>query len=302
MNIYSNPVATMALRARPAMEIAELEFKSIQYRRTILTIIKRAKAGHTGGSLSCLDILNVLYNQVMDITPHNFASANRDHYVHSKGHSVEALYTVLADKGFFPVSDLDTLCRAGSHFVGHPTRKIPGIEQNTGALGHGLPVAAGMALAGKLDGRDYRVFTIMGDGELTEGSIWEGSISAAHYALDNLVVIVDRNTLQITGRTEQVMRLEPLAERFAAFGYAVRSVDGNNVAALSAIFAQVPFEPGKPNLVLAHTTKGKGISFIEDAAEWHHHVPTDAEFAVAMQELQAAEKQWQEKYAAFEPR
>lgn len=266
-----------------------------------MTIIKRANAGHTGGSLSCVDILNVLYNQVMNITPQNFASANRDHYVHSKGHSVEALYTVLADRGFFPVGALDTLCQAGSHFVGHPTRKVPGIEQNTGALGHGLPVAVGMALAGKLDGREYRVYTTMGDGELAEGSIWEASMSAAHYALDNLVVIVDRNTLQITGRTDQVMRLEPLAERFAAFGYAVRSVDGNDIAALAEIFGQVPFEPGKPNLVLARTTKGKGVSYIEDAANWHHHVPSDVEFAVAMQEFRAAEKQWQEKYALVDP-
>jgi len=292
----------MALQVGLAMEIAELEFKSIQYRRTILSIIKHANAGHTGGSLSCVDILNVLYNQVMDITPQNFASTNRDHYVHSKGHSVEALYTVLADKGFFPVSVLDTLCQAGSHFVGHPTRKVSGIEQNTGALGHGLPVATGMALAGKQDGRDYRVYTTMGDGELTEGSVWEASMSAAHYALDNLVVIVDRNTLQISGRTEQVMRLEPLAERFAAFGYAVRSVDGNDITALTDVFGHVPFEPGKPNLVLARTTKGKGVSYIEDAADWHHHVPSDAEFAVAIQEFQEAEKYWREKYGLLESR
>ena len=278
------------------MDTAELARKSIAYRKTILTIIKQANAGHTGGSLSCTDILNVLYNQVMNVTPETFASPDRDRYVHSKGHSVEALYTVLADKGFFPREELDTLCQAGSHFVGHPTRKVPGIEQNTGALGHGLPVAVGMALAGKKDGRSYRVFTTMGDGELTEGSIWEASMSASHYKLDNLVVIVDRNTLQITGRTEDVMQLDPLDARFAAFGYAVRHVDGNDVAALSDLFAQLPFEEGKPNLLLAHTVKGKGISFIEDQANWHHHVPTDQELSIAIGELERAEAEVEGNY------
>jgi transketolase len=280
------------------MDSAQLARKSIEYRKTILTIIKQANAGHTGGSLSCIDILNVLYNQVMNVTPATVNSPDRDRYVHSKGHSVEALYTVLADKGFFGREELDTLCKAGSHFVGHPTRKVPGIEQNTGALGHGLPVAVGMALAAKLDGRSYRVYTTMGDGELTEGSVWEAAMSAAHYKLDNLVAIVDRNTLQITGRTEDVMRLDPLENRFEAFGFAVRHVDGNDVAALADLFAQAPFEEGKPNLVLAHTVKGKGISFIEDQAKWHHHVPTDQEFASAIGELENSEQQWQATYVA----
>lgn len=273
------------------MDSAELAHKSVAYRKTILTIIKQANAGHTGGSLSCVDILNVLYNQVMNVSPQAMNDPDRDRYVHSKGHSVEALYTVLADRGFFPREELNTLCKAGSHFVGHPTRKVPGIEQNTGALGHGLSVAVGMALAGKLDGSSYRVYTVMGDGELTEGSVWEAAMSAAHYKLDNLVAIIDRNTLQITGRTEDVMSLDPLDQRFAAFGFAVRQVDGNDVAALSALFAQAPFEPGKPNLVIAHTVKGKGISFIEDKVKWHHHVPTDQEFATAIGELESSEQQ-----------
>lgn len=280
------------------MDSAELARKSLAYRKTILTIIKQANAGHTGGSLSCIDILNVLYNQVMNISPATADSPDRDRYVHSKGHSVEALYTVLADRGFFAREELDTLCRAGSHFVGHPTRKVRGIEQNTGALGHGLPVAVGMALAAKLDGRSFRVFTTMGDGELTEGSIWEAAMSAAHYKLDNLVAIVDRNTLQITGRTEDVMRLDPLEARFEAFGFAVRTVDGNDVDALAQLFAQVPFAPGKPNLVLARTVKGKGISFIEDKTKWHHHVPSEQEFAAALEELQASEQQWQDTHVA----
>jgi transketolase len=253
-------------------------------------MIYTAKAGHTGGSLSCVDILNVLYNHVMNITPENFSDVNRDHYVHSKGHSVEALYAVLADKGFFPFEVLDTVEKYGSDFIGHPTRGVPGIEQNTGALGHGLALAVGMALAAKKDGRSDRIFTIMGDGELTEGSIWEASASAAHYHLDNLIAIIDRNTLQISGRTEAVMAMEPLVEKFSAFGYAVREVNGNSIPALIELFGQLPFEKGKPNLVLAHTTKGKGVSFIEDQVQWHHHVPTDAEYATALAELDEAEK------------
>jgi transketolase len=279
------------------MDTPTLEHKSIQYRRTILTMIKQAATGHTGGSLSCVDILNVLYNQVMNVNPGNFSNPNRDRYIHSKGHSVEALYTVLADCGFFPAEDLNTFSKFGSYYVGHPTRKVNGIEQNTGALGHGLSVAVGLALAAKKDGRSYRVYTTMGDGELTEGSLWEASMSASHYDLDNLVVVVDRNTLQITGRTENVMTLEPLAERFRAFGYTVREVDGNDIPDLVETFSQTPFESGKPSLILAHTTKGSGISFIEDDADWHHHVPSDAEFAIAMEELNQAEKNWQEKYA-----
>ncbi|MCB8985446.1 MAG: transketolase [Ardenticatenaceae bacterium] len=269
-----------------------LELKSIQYRRKILTIIKQANSGHTGGSLSAVDILNVLYNHVMNVSPENFQDTNRDRFIQSKGHSVEALYVVLADKGFYPEAALDTLNQYGSHFIGHPTRKVNGIEQNTGALGHGLPIAVGTALAAKKDGRSYRVFTLLGDGELEEGSNWEASMSAAHYGLDNLVVIVDYNGLQITGRVETVTGITNLREKFTAFGYAVREVNGNSIPELIAVFAQLPFEAGKPNLVLAHTTKGKGISFIENQVDWHHHVPTDAEFATAMAELDTAQAAW----------
>jgi transketolase len=254
-----------------------------------LRIIKQAKAGHTAGSLSCVDILNVLYNHTMNVTPANFGQIDRDHYIQSKGHSVEALFTVLADKGFYPEAELDTLSKFQSHFVGHPTRKVNGIEHNTGALGHGLSVSVGLAMAAKQDNRAYRVFTLLGDGELAEGSSWEALMAASHYQLDNLVIIIDRNTLQITGRTEEVMGLEPLAEKFAAFGCAVRPCDGNDIEALIELFGQVPFEPSKPNLVLAHTVKGKGISFMEDAVVWHHHVPTDNELSAALEELEMAE-------------
>ena len=273
----------------------QLELKSIQYRRKVLSIIKKANSGHTGGSLSAVDILNVLYNNAMDITPQNFQNIDRDHYIQSKGHSVEALYVVLADKGFYPETELATLNQYQSHFIGHPTRKINGIEQNTGALGHGLPIAVGMALASKKDARSYRVFTLLGDGELEEGSNWEASMSAAHYELDNLVVIVDNNKLQITGPIEEVTGITNLRQKFEAFGYAVREVDGNCVPDLVATFEQVPLEPGKPNLILAHTTKGKGISFIENQVGWHHHVPSDDEYVVAMDELDKAEKEWRKQ-------
>ncbi|MFM8320282.1 MAG: transketolase [Chloroflexota bacterium] len=278
------------------MDIRSLELKSIQYRRTTLRIIKQANAGHTGGSLSCLDILNVLYNHVMNVSPERFDDPDRDRYIQSKGHSVEALYTVLSDRGFFPAADLDTLCQYRSHYVGHPTRKVHGVEHNTGALGHGLAVSVGLALAARLDRRRYRVFTLLGDGELEEGSNWEALMTAAHYHLDNLVVIVDRNTLQISGRTEQVNRLEPLEEKFEAFGFAVRGVNGNSIPQLVHLFDSLPFEPGKPNLVLARTVKGKGISFIEDAVQWHHHVPTDEEYSLALAELQSAEQHWMQSY------
>ncbi|MFO7696222.1 MAG: transketolase [Anaerolineae bacterium] len=265
----------------------ELKLKSIEYRRTILRIIAQAKAGHTGGDLSAIDILNVLYNRVLNVSPETFSDPDRDRYVQSKGHCVEALYTVLADRGFYPAAEMDTLCQYGSHFIGHPTRAVPGIEHNTGALGHGLAVAVGMALAGKLDGKAYRVFTLLGDGELDEGSNWEASLAAAHNRLDNLVVIVDRNGLQITGATESVNALEPLADKFRAFGYAVREVDGNDTRALVDLFAQVPFETGKPSLVLADTVKGKGVSYIENQVGWHHHVPTAEELEIARRELDA---------------
>lgn len=289
MNIYAEGAS---LKTR----ISELELKSIRYRRAILTSIAQAGAGHTGGSLSCIDILNVLYNAVLRINPANPLWPDRDRYIHSKGHAVEALYVVLADKGYFPARQLATIGHPGSHWVGHPTRKVPGIEHNTGALGHGLSVAVGMALAAKMDRRPYRVFVLLGDGELTEGSVWEASMSASFYKLDNLVAIVDRNMLQITGRTEEVMALEPVVDRFASFGYAVRVVDGHDVAALEDTLSRLPFEPGKPSFIIARTVKGKGVSFMEGAIEWHHRVPSAQELADALIELDQAERRWQETH------
>ena len=265
--------------------IEDLNIKAIEYRKKLLYYIKHAGAGHTGGSLSCIDIVSVLYNRVMNVRPVNFTDPLRDRYVQSKGHSVEALYVVLADCGFFPESDLETLCRYNSHYVGHPTRKVNGIEQNTGALGHGLAVSVGMALAGKLDKREYRVFTLLGDGELAEGSNWEAALSAAHYSLDNLVAIVDYNGLQITGPTSKVCKTDPLEDKFSAFGWSVAHVDGHDFGEMEKVFNRAPFTQGKPSVIIAHTVKGKGISFMEGEKKWHHGVPDDLLYQQAMDEL-----------------
>jgi transketolase len=272
----------------------ELQLKSVHLRKQTLKAIYEAGAGHTGGSLSCLDILNVLYNRILNVSPENFSSPTRDRYVQSKGHSVEALYAVLADRGFFPEADLKTICHYQSHMVGHPTRHIHGIEMNTGALGHGLPICIGMALAAKMDSASYRVFTLLGDGELAEGSNWEAALAASHYKLDNLTAIIDHNTLQISGHTRDVMSNEPLDEKWRAFGWAVKVVNGHDYAALTEALSQ-PSEVGKPMCVIANTTKGKGVSFMENVAKWHHGVPSDAELKQALGELDAAGKILQEQ-------
>ena len=262
----------------------ELRLRAVALRRAMLKLIFNAGAGHTGGGMSCMDILNVLYNRVLEVSPETFSDPERDRYVQSKGHCVEALYTVLADRGFFPKSDLDTVCHYQSHYVGHPTRHIAGVEMNTGALGHGLPICLGMALAGKMDRAPYRVFTLLGDGELAEGSNWEAALGAAHYQLDNLVAILDHNTLQITGYTRDVMNNEPLDEKWQSFGWSVRSVDGHDYAELTRALTDPP-EPGKPTFIIANTVKGKGVSFMENAAKWHHRVPTEEELEQAIAEL-----------------
>lgn len=266
---------------------SELEMKSAKCRLNLLKYIKMANAGHTGGDLSCMDILNVLYNDVMNVTPETFGDPARDRYVQSKGHSVEALYVILSDAGFFPERELETIGRYRSPYVGHPTRKVNGIEFNTGALGHGLAISAGIALAGKKDGRDYRVFTLMGDGELAEGSNWEAAMFASHNRLDNLVAILDHNTLQITGCYEEVCSPFPIDEKFRAFGWSVVNVDGHSIPELRRLLNSTSYEPGKPTFVIADTVKGKGVSFMENVLKWHHGVPDDRQYELAMEELEA---------------
>ncbi len=270
------------------MSEKELALQSVAYRQKILKYIVNAAAGHTGGSLSCIDILNVLYNTILNVGPGNFNSPDRDRYVQSKGHTVEALYVVLASKGFFPEADLETLCRYQSHYIGHPTRKVKGVEHNTGALGHGLSLSVGTALAGKMDHRAYRVFTLLGDGELPEGSNWEAALSAAHYRLDNLCAILDKNSLQITGATSDVMNSDPVDKKLEAFGWEVRHVDGHDFGELKRVLGSTPFVKGKPSFVIAHTVKGKGVSFMENQRNWHHGVPDAQQYAAALEELSDA--------------
>ncbi|MDQ8187662.1 transketolase [Pelagicoccus sp. SDUM812002] len=259
----------------------QLEYKSVKLRRSLLKSIKHAGAGHTGGSLSCIDILNVLYNRILNVSPETFFSPDRDRYIQSKGHSVEALFVVLADRGFFPESELETLCCYQSHFIGHPTRKVPGVEQNTGGLGHGLPISVGTALAAKLDKKEYRTFTLLGDGELAEGSNWEAAMAAAHYGLDNLTAIIDCNSLQIAGRTREVMNSEPLGAKWSAFGWSVSRIDGHDYGQLTEALSG-PLKRGKPSMVIADTIKGKGVDFMEGVGKWHHGVPNDEEYGRAM--------------------
>lgn len=272
------------------MEEKILIEKSNLYRQKILKYIVKANAGHTGGSLSSIDIINVLYNDVLNVSPATFNSPDRDRYIQSKGHCVEALFVALADTGFFPEEDLNTLCQYQSHYIGHPTRKIKGVEQNTGALGHGLPIAVGTAIAAKLDDKNYRVFTLMGDGELPEGSNWEAALTGAHYQLDNLCAIIDKNTLQISGPTSEVCNTDPVDTKFESFGWAVKHVDGHDIKALKSTFASLPFEKGKPSLIIAHTVKGKGVSFMENQVGWHHGVPSQEQYAQAIEELTAVKQ------------
>lgn len=270
------------------MTTKELQKKSIAYRKNILKYISKAKAGHTGGSLSSTDILNVLYNEVLNVSPQNFSSPDRDRYIQSKGHCVEALFVVLADQGFFPEDDLNTMCQYKSHYIGHPTKKVKGVEQNTGALGHGLSISVGTALAAKMDNKDYKTYTLLGDGELPEGSNWEAALSAAQYKLDNLCAIIDKNGLQITAATKDVCNTDPLDKKWEAFGWAVKEVNGNDVEELIAAFKSLPFEKEKPSVIIAHTTKGKGVSYMENQIKWHHRVPNKEEYELAQQELDNA--------------
>jgi len=252
---------------------------SYDLRKKVVEMIIEGKGGHIGGDMSVIDILITLYFKQMNISPENMDDPNRDRFVLSKGHSVEAYYAVLAAKGFFPMEEvISSFSKFGSKYIGHPNNKLPGIEMNSGSLGHGLPVCIGMALAGKMDKRDYRVYTVMGDGELAEGSVWEGAMAAGHYKLDNLCAVIDRNRLQISGSTEDVMHHDSQIERWGSFGWHVIDVkNGNNIDELNAAFEEAKTVKEKPTLVLANTVKGCGSTVMENVASWHHHVPTEEE-------------------------
>jgi transketolase len=269
------------------MNVQELELKANDIRKTLLQIIHDSGTGHTGGSLSSADILTALYYHTLHIDSTDPDAIGRDRFILSKGHCVEGYYTILADRGFIPKEELHTYCQYGTKLIGHPNNEIPGIEVKTGALGHGLPVGVGMAIGLKKNQSASRVFVLMGDGEQEEGSVWEAAMSGSHYKLDNLTGIVDRNHLQISGTTEDVIGLEPFADRWRAFGWAVREIDGNDMEQLIAAFDALPLEKGKPSLIIAHTVKGKGVREMENKREWHHGVPDETLLRSAFTQLDA---------------
>ena len=261
------------------MNNKELIVRSWDLRQDILDIVVAGGGGHIGGDMSLLNPLLVLYKKHLQITPETVNDPNRDRFVLSKGHSMEAYYAVLCDCGFLDLEDVKArFNKLGSPYIGHPHNVLPGIEMNSGSLGHGLPVCIGMALAGKMDKKDYRVYTVMGDGELAEGSVWEGAMAASNYGLDNLCAVVDRNRLQISGSTEDVMKQDSQEERWAAFGWYVLSVNGNNIDELDAAFEKAKTLKGKPTVIISNSTKGYGSAVMANKAGWHHKVPTAEEY------------------------
>lgn len=273
----------------PREEVPALEKRAANCRRHVVRLVRSSGCGHLGGALSCLDILAALYFRTMRYDPANPKLPDRDRFVLSAGHKCMALYAVLAESGFFDKSVLDTYGKLNSKIPGHPDmHKLPGVEANTGALGHGLSISVGMALGLRLKGFGSRVFTLMGDGELPEGSNWEAAAAAAHYGLDNLVAFVDANGLQISGATREIMNMQPIAARFAAFGWATREIDGNNMAQVAACLDRLPAAKGKPTLIVANTVKGKGLSFAENKVDYHYWKAGAEELAQAEKELDPA--------------
>lgn len=267
------------------MQTKELQLKAEVNRKRLVEVIFKAKAGHIGGDLSCLNVLTVLYNSIMRIDSSNLKDVNRDRFVMSKGHCVEALYVTLESKGIIPSETLDTLGQYGSILSGHPTIEVPGIEVNTGALGHGLSIGVGMALAAKMNQQSYKTYVLMGDGEQGEGSIYEAAMAAHQYKLDNLVAVIDRNRLQISGTTEEVMSIEDIYQRWTALGWDVKDMNGDDIEDIVKCFSNIDFDNKCPHLLISHTTKGKGVSYMENVPKWHHGVPNQDEFDLAIKEI-----------------
>ena len=268
--------------------IKELSSIAEKIRLGVVKSTNAAKSGHPGGSLSISDIMAYLYFEEMNIDPKNPKDENRDRFVLSKGHTAPALYSALALRGFFPEEELLTLRQADSRLQGHPDMKgIPGVDMSTGSLGLGISAACGMALAGKLNGKDYRVYTVLGDGECEEGQVWEAAMFAAHYKLDNLCVIVDYNKLQIDGPVADIIGPAPFEPKFAAFGFEVITIDGHNIEEIDAAMKKAKEVKGKPTAIIANTVKGKGVSFMENKVNWHGSAPNDEQCAIALAEIQA---------------
>ena len=271
------------------MNIPELQKMTLNVRKEIIKSLHSAGAGHPGGSLSAAELFTYLYFEELNVDPKNPSMEERDRFVLSKGHTAPGLYAALAFRGFFPVEDLMTLRHTGSYLQGHPDMKqTPGVDMSTGSLGQGLSVAVGMALAAKMDGRDYRVYAMCGDGEIQEGQIWEAAMFAGYHKLDNLVVIVDNNRLQIDGYIEDVCSPYPMDEKFKAFHFHTINIDGHNFEEIAAAFAEARTVKGKPTVIIARTVKGQGVSFMEDEVSWHGKAPNDAEFEIAMKDLEKA--------------
>jgi len=271
------------------MNKLELQITANEVRKGIVTAVHSAKAGHPGGSLSAADIFTYLYFEEMNIDPKNPKKPDRDRFVLSKGHTAPGLYSALAQRGYFPVEDLKTLRHLGSYLQGHPDMKhIPGVDMSSGSLGQGISAAVGMALSAKLTNDDYRVYTLLGDGEIQEGQIWEAAMWAGHRKLDNLVVIVDNNNLQIDGSVEDVCSPYPIDKKFEAFNFHVINIDGNDFDQIRAAFKEARETKGMPTAIIAKTVKGKGVSFMENAAGWHGKAPNDEEYEIAMADLEKA--------------
>ncbi len=269
------------------MDKRTLEKQANEIRKGIVTAVHSAKAGHPGGSLSAADIMTYLYFEEMHIDPKNPKMEDRDRFVLSKGHNAPALYSALAYRGYFPVEDLKTLRHLGSYLQGHPCMQdTPGVDMSSGSLGQGISAAVGMALAGKMDAKDYRVYTLLGDGEIEEGQVWEAAMFAGHRKLDNLVVIVDNNGLQIDGPVDQVCSPYPIDKKFEAFNFHVININGNDFDEIDAAFQEARQTKGMPTAIVAHTLKGKGVSFMEGQVGWHGKAPNDEEYAIAMADLE----------------
>lgn len=268
------------------MEKLELQKIANEVRKDIVTALHSAKAGHPGGSLSAADVFTYLYFEEMNIDPKDPKKADRDRFVLSKGHTAPGYYSALAERGFFPKEDLKTLRHLGSYLQGHPDMKhIPGVDMSSGSLGQGISAAVGMAIAGKMDNADYRVYTLLGDGEIQEGQVWEASMMAGFRKLDNLVVIVDNNNLQIDGAIDEVCSPYPIDKKFEAFNFHVINIDGNDFDQIDAAFKEARATKGMPTAIIAHTVKGKGVSFMENQVGWHGTAPNDEQYAVAMEDL-----------------
>ena len=271
------------------MDKLELMKTANEVRKGIVTAVHSAKAGHPGGSLSAADIFTYLYFEEMNIDPKEPKKADRDRFVLSKGHTAPGLYSALAHRGYFPVEDLKTLRHTGSYLQGHPDMKhIPGVDMSSGSLGQGISAAVGMALAAKLSNEDYRVYTLLGDGEIQEGQVWEASMLAGSRKLDNLVVIVDNNNLQIDGTIEEVNSPYPIDKKFEAFNFHVITINGNDMDEIAAALKEARETKGMPTAIIAKTTKGKGVSFMENAVGWHGKAPNDEEYKIAMEDLEKA--------------